>query len=340
MIQPNMVLAQGVRRYLSHAPHLLTYFIAVCCLNMGLSAAGQTSDENEKRCADPTEGSDLRIDACTALIQSGQKSTDYLAIAYNDRGNGYKDKGDYDRAIEDYDQAIRLKPDDALAFYNRGNAYDSKGEYDRAIQDLGQVMRLKPDDADAYYALYGRGYAYNAKGDYDRAIQDYDQAIRLNPDDANAFIVRGVANFLRGNLAGAVSDFQRGGELNPRIAYDVLWLHLARKRLGQDDTKDLAERSAKADPSQWPSPILEFYMGKITADQLMAAASSDANNQTGQLCEASFFAGEDALLHRRRAAAKALLQAAQDRCPKTNLHYDAAAAELKRLDARAAAPAK
>ena len=340
MIQPNIFLARGDRLPLSHAPHLLTYSIAFCCLAIGLSAAGKTRDENEKRCADPTENSDVRIGACTVLIRSRQKSTDYLATAYNDRGNGYKDKGDYDRAIQDFGQAISLNPEFALAFYNRGNAYESKGEYDRAIRDLDQAIRLKSDDADAFYALYGRGYAYSAKGDYDRAIQDYDQAIRLEPYDANAFIVRGIANFLRANLAGAVKDFQRGSELNPTIAYDMLWLHLARKRLGQDDTKDLTERSAKADPSQWPAPIVKFYMGQMTTDQMMAvAANSDVSKQARELCEANFFAGEDALLHQRRAPAKALLQAALDGCPKTNLHYDAAAAELRRLNAMAV-PAK
>lgn len=336
MIQPSTVLAEGAHRYLSHAPRMLTYFIAFCCLTMAFSAAEQTSNENEKRCADPAADADLRINACTALIQSGAKSTDYLAIAYNNRGNGYKDDGDYDRAIQDYSHAIQLKPDYALAFYNRGNAFDSTSDYDRAIKDYDQAVRLEPDDGNAFYAFYGRGYAYNAKGDYDRAIQDYDQAIRLRPDDANAYIVRGVANFLRADFAGAVSDFQRGNELSPAIAYDVLWLHLARKRLGQDDTKDLIDQSREIDPSQWPAPILKYYLGQMTAEQMMAAASSDAYKQKRQLCEANFFASEDALLHQRRISAKALLQAALYGCPKTNLHYDAAAAELRRLNAIAA----
>jgi lipoprotein NlpI len=162
-------------------------------------------------------------------------------------------------------------------------------------------------------------------------------AIRLNPDDPNAFIVRGVANFLRVNLAGAMADFERGSELNPAFAYDALWLHLARKRLVQDDTKSLAELSAKADPSQWPTPILKFYAGQLTAAQIMASVpGSEAGEHKGQVCEANFFAGEDELLDQRLAGAKALFQTALDVCPKTNIHYDAAAAELRRLNAIAA----
>ena len=301
--------------------------------NAGALGAEQSRDENEKRCADPSDNSNLRIGACTALIKFVQESPEYLATAYMNRGNGYQDTGEYERAIQDYGQAILLKPDFVLAFYDRGNAYDSKGEYDRAIADYDQAIQLAPEGDHAYYAYYGRGYAYNAKGEYDRAIKDYDRAIRLNPDGANAFIVRGVANFLRANPSQAVIDFRRSSKLNPKIAYSLLWLHLARTRLGQDDSKELIKRSAKADLLKWPGPVLRFYLGRITADQMIAAtAGSEINADKDRLCEANFFAGEDALLHLHDTAAKLLLQNALDVCPLKNLHYDAAAAELKRLN--------
>src|SRR4051812_894505 len=51
---------------------------------------------------------DLRINACTALIESGQLSTAALAVAYNNRGNAYASKGDDDRAIPNFDEAIKF----------------------------------------------------------------------------------------------------------------------------------------------------------------------------------------------------------------------------------------
>lgn len=304
--------------------------------NGGHAAFGQQVDENEERCADPSADANLRIVACTTLIQSRRSSTEDLATAYMDRGNAYQDRGEYDRAIQDYGEAIHLKPQFELAIYDRANAYGSKGEYDHAIADYDQVIELAPEGDHAYFAYYGRGYAFNAKGEYDRAIKDYDQAIRLNPDSASTFIVRGVANFLRANPALAVTDLQRSSELNPKNNYSLLWLHLARTRLGESDSTELIKRSAKADLARWPGPILKFYLGSMTADQMMAAAADhDADIEQRHLCEANFFAGEDALLHSQYSAARSHLEKAVNGCPLKNLHHDAAAAELKRLHATA-----
>jgi tetratricopeptide (TPR) repeat protein len=301
--------------------------------NAGLVVTGPSLNENQKRCAGSFENSNRRISACTALILAAQNNLEDLAAAYIDRGNGYQDSGEYDRAIQDYDQAIDLAPDSALAYYDRANAYDSKGEYDRAIADYDLVIQLAPEGDHVYYAYYGRGYAYSAKGEYDRAIKDYDRAIRLNSKDANLFIVRGVANFLRANPSQAVIDLRRSSKLNPTNAYSVLWLHVARRRLGLDDSKQLVKQSAKADLSKWPWPILKFYLGKVTADQMIGAVTSpDVKAENSRICEANFFAGEDALLNRHDTPARLLLQTALDVCPIRNFHHDAAAAELRRLN--------
>ena len=52
----------------------------------------------------------VRINGCTAFIDSGQGTTRALAIAYNNRGNANTAKGDIDRAILDFDQSIKLDP--------------------------------------------------------------------------------------------------------------------------------------------------------------------------------------------------------------------------------------
>ena len=62
---------------------------------------------------------DLKIGACTAVIQSGTRSGKSLVFAFNNRGNAYKNKGQYDRAIQDYDEVIRLDPNQAVTFFNR-----------------------------------------------------------------------------------------------------------------------------------------------------------------------------------------------------------------------------
>jgi lipoprotein NlpI len=159
---------------------------------------------------------DLRISACTAVIQSGKENSKKLAIAFNSRGAAYVEKGDYDRAMEDLDEAIRLNPNFAGAFSNRAAAYARKDDYDHAIEDLDEATRLNPSFA---LAFMNRGAAYYEKGDYDRAIEDLDEAIQLNPIDSRAFDRRGSAYAKEDDYDRAMKDFEQAIRLNPNDAH-------------------------------------------------------------------------------------------------------------------------
>jgi lipoprotein NlpI len=251
------------------------------------------------------------------------------APAFYNRGNAYQANAEYDRAIEDYDQAIRLNPKYTFAFYNRGNAYAAKAQYDHAIEDYDQAIRLDPKYA---FAFITRGNAYKAKAQYDRAIEDFDQAIGLDPKLALAFVSRGIAYFNTGRFAIAAGDFEHSLYINAAQAYGVLWLHLARARSNRDDTAELAGNAAKVDLKTWPGPVLAYYLKRIDANDVMAAArTGDAKTQREQGCEASFYVGEDAVLRQNTAEATRLLRQARETCPPSFAEYTAAEAELKRL---------
>jgi tetratricopeptide (TPR) repeat protein len=226
-------------------------------------AESPQEEQNITRCNDPTDP-DIRISGCTAVIQSGggtrrrwlqsaRSKNEFLAFAFNNRSVAYHAKGQYDRAIQDYDEAIRLKPDYANAFDSRGNSYRHMGQYDSAIQDYDQAIRLKPDNAKAFN---NRGAAYDGKGQYDRAIQDYAQAIRLKPDYAPAFNNRGQSRYYLEQFAPAATDFVRGLALNPSSAYAVLWLHLARSKIGARDADELSRNAATLDLGKWPGRVI------------------------------------------------------------------------------------
>jgi lipoprotein NlpI len=272
----------------------------------------------------------LSIEACTALIQSGRESKADLAAALNNRCGSYVNKGQFARAIADCDEALQLNPKLVEAYGNRGNAYRSNHEYDRALQDFDHALRLKPDFAGGYN---GRGWTYRAQGDLDRAIRDFDHAIRLDPGLRFAFTGRGSANFIAGRFSLAVVDLQHSINLGePQLRVAIL-LYLARRHLGEDDTRSLIQRAARIRDGQWPSPAVKFYQGQVTADQLLiAAASPDPEKDQRQHCEANFYIAEDALLHEDRARAVAGFQTAVSICPQWILTYAAAVAELKRLD--------
>jgi tetratricopeptide (TPR) repeat protein len=183
--------------------------IALMCASAVL--AGQTQDENWKRCA----GSDpaARISGCTALLQANRGTNEELATAYMDRGTAYTVNGNYDRAIEDLSQSLRLNPKSAEAFYNRGYAFAAKGDDENALKDYDDALRLNPNFVFAYR---GRGNVYVDQGNYERALQDFNDVVRLSPDDPIGFELRGGAYDYNGDFDLALQDFDQAARLNPK----------------------------------------------------------------------------------------------------------------------------
>jgi tetratricopeptide (TPR) repeat protein len=179
-----------------------------------LSAFSQTN-EQIKWCESKGDISpDLRINGCTAVIQSGRWSDTGLAEPLNNRCAAFLAVGEYDKAVADCDQAIKLSPRYALSYLNRGNAYFAKQDYNHAVADYDQAIRVDPGYA---FAFRNRGLAYSRKGDYDHAIADYKEAVRLDPKYAEAFNDRGVAYKDKGDLDHALADFEEAIRLNPQF---------------------------------------------------------------------------------------------------------------------------
>ena len=131
-----------------------------------------------------------KLDACTAVIESGQETPRGLIAVFNARGNARLDNRDFDRAIDDYSEAIRLDPKFAVGFNNRGLGYQRKNQYDLAIQNYDEAIRLNPQYA---LAFVNRSNAHRSKARFDLAIADAGQAIGLNPNLASAYFARAIA---------------------------------------------------------------------------------------------------------------------------------------------------
>jgi tetratricopeptide (TPR) repeat protein len=144
----------------------------------------------------------LRIEGCTAAIQSDRRPENLYSAYYN-RGIAYFRTGQYESAIADFDQAVRLDSRSAFAFNNRGMALARVGQYDKAIDDFDQAIALEP----GYTIIFNnRGSAYAKKGQFDRAIADFDRALQLDPKDRNARSNRKLAERMRGTVARANAD--------------------------------------------------------------------------------------------------------------------------------------
>jgi lipoprotein NlpI len=237
--------------------------------------------------------------ACSRAIASGQLSERNVAITYNNRGNKWRHQGDPDRAIADYNEAIRLDPRFPQAYLNRGGAERGKGEYDSAIAD-------------------------------------YSEALRLDPQYASAIMSRGAAELLAGRLDAAAADLTAAGRMSVEYrGYAAVWSYLTGERAGRRDAaaSELQAAYAGLDKKEWPAPVVELMLGRIDpAAVFKAAEAADAPARRDQLCEANFYVGMYRLSSGPPAEALRLLQKAREMCRKDFIEYDAAVAELKRLE--------
>ena len=91
---------------------------------------------------------------------------------------------------------------------------------------------LAKGDADGYN---NRGIAKQAKGDLEGAIADFNRAIELNPRDAQAYNNRGNPKQDKGDLEGAIADYNRAIELDPKYAKAYYNRGLAKQAKGDLD---------------------------------------------------------------------------------------------------------
>lgn len=260
-------------------------------------------------------------------------------------------QGNFDRAAALADTAIashKLEPGNRkFADGIRATAALHTARYDQAAQALGvftgqdqpggaaaadAAIAAHPNRPDSYFA---RAALSLAAGRYAQATSDCDIAIGLEMAAVRVPVRdRGAwESFAEGHYQETIGDLGGSSIKVAAQPYSLLLLHLARARLGQDDTQELSRAVDAAGGTDWPAPVLAFYLGRIDQKQMLAAAESapDSKTRTGQRCEANFYAGEAASLHGHPDAARDLFDDAMDVCPLGYFEARAANGERARL---------
>src|SRR5579872_1842059 len=253
-------------------PRAMKFLFALFCVLLAVQPAwAQTQTQSDSDvCYDPNASDQATIAACTRVIQSGVTGTK-LSDAYNNRATGYINTHQDDLALSDENQSILNNPNNAEAYNNRGLIYVRKALLGSAILDYTQAIRVKPDYAHAYL---NRGIAHYANNENDLAVVDFNQAIQLEPNSSSNYAHRGYAFVATGRYDAAAADLQRAITLSPRFAYPVLWLHIARMRSGVDDKVEFERNTANLSTTDWPTQVVTFYLGSMTADGMLATATT------------------------------------------------------------------
>jgi tetratricopeptide (TPR) repeat protein len=322
-----------------------------------------------KPCA---EGKDAaaRAVACTDVITGGKLNGQALAAAYLFRGNAQVDRQQFAAAIDDFSKALALDGAATDALYNRAAAYAQLGRLDLAIEDYDHLLKIAPNDPDT---LYNRAWLYSIAGKYDAAIDDLSKVLLVKPDDFEtrlrragisiqlgrnedaiadcnrllktaptspvAFYNRGRAEYAKGDFAAARDDFAAAaknleGISNTTLrAYATLRLALARAETGQGTPPELDSLAKAVDVDQWPMPIVAYYLGNLSADDLLKAADvADKARAANLTAEAEYYIGAMALAKDDKKAAKRHFKAVTaGKADRANLEFIDAGLALRKL---------
>lgn len=91
--------------------------------------------------------------------------------------------------------------------------------------------------------LYNRGIAKYYMGNLKGAIEDYEKALEINPRHAGALNNRGIVKEEMGNPKGAIEDYTKALEINPRQADTIYNRGIIKEELG--DLKGAKEDFAR-----------------------------------------------------------------------------------------------
>jgi tetratricopeptide (TPR) repeat protein len=221
-----------------------------------------------------------------------------------------------------------------LSFLADSGLLSDKDQVDRIHTYLkqrtpGQRPSLPASGGVQDYALThtSLGQTLLNQGKTEEAVAEFRKAVELDPHSIFEHDLLGGALLIQGKTDEAIVEFRKAVELDPKYPYSVLNLYLARTRSGAHNAAAELEANAKnLKQRDWPYPVVELFLGRRTPESTLGAP-----NKPDDRCEAQFYVGEWHLLRGDHPKAIAALKVAVDTCPKSNIEYGFAQAELQRL---------
>jgi len=193
---------------------MLDYRPALIALALATATSAFADAPEVSDCTNDELGFDsqIRISACSAIVEAGGAPSLSLIDALLNRARAYNIAEDHASAIADYNRILADDPQFIDAIFGRANANFYAHRYDAAIADFTETIRLAPDVGLPYRL---RGETYHELRDYTRAIADYDIAIAMAPDDERAVNIRFRADRERQRHRQRLADLTAGLERTP-----------------------------------------------------------------------------------------------------------------------------
>jgi len=184
------------------------------------------------------------------------------------------------------------------------------------------IAEAEAGNADAQLAI-SRAYRRGEFGvpDKNKASDWLEKAAISGSADAN--LSTGVQLLANRDYAIAAVRLRYALDRLPAERDGALWLYLARVRVGQADLakSELDAIFARTESGEWPKPIGEFYLGKLSAEKLLAEASGGRSDGKERLCEALAAMGDFHRAHRQPEKEQAIETQIKASCTTPELTY-------------------
>ena len=171
----------------------------------------------------------------------------------------------------------------ASLHFERGVLYDSLGLWAVARYDFTQAVALQPKMAAVYNYL---GLYLLLDEDYDGALEAFNTVFSLDPDYEYTFLNRALDFYYVGRYNLAEQDFLAFYQRNKSDPYRVLWLYLNELKFKPAEAqKNLAQRAVGLSQDYWGTYIVQYYLGKLSVQELQAKAQQFATKTATQYAE-------------------------------------------------------
>jgi tetratricopeptide (TPR) repeat protein len=199
-------------------------------------------------CADESAEAESRINACSALLNSGDIGATERAAALAGRGTAQLDAGDVTAALQDFRAASESDAQNMLAVKGRAAILVESGQLDAAEPLVARLI-----DAHAYpgeaYTLLGRILLERSR--LDEAINAFTRAANEDEHFADAFAYRGMAKQRQRDYPAALIDYNQALDIEPRQVLALAGRCWTRVLMEADDLAQArtdASAATQADP--------------------------------------------------------------------------------------------
>jgi tetratricopeptide (TPR) repeat protein len=124
------------------------------------------------------------------------------------------DLGQWDEALAQTNMALTLMPDQDEALINRARIYMETRRLDKAAADFSKELARQPNDP---YSLSCLGNVRRKQGKLDVACELFARAVAVDAGNADLRFNLGAGLAQKGDVAGAIVQFQEALRLNPAM---------------------------------------------------------------------------------------------------------------------------